>query len=65
MDLQDVKVPRTIEGFSNLVMAVKVILSWRAHTMVFYKALKIGCKHRTNGTNGVKFSPKKVLRRQD
>ncbi|CAG8665036.1 5173_t:CDS:2 [Funneliformis mosseae] len=29
MDLQDVEVPRTIEGFSNLVMAVKVILSWR------------------------------------
>ncbi|CAG8596824.1 16323_t:CDS:10 [Funneliformis caledonium] len=27
IDLQDVEVPRTIEGFSNLIIAVKVILS--------------------------------------
>lgn len=27
MNLQDVEIPRTIKGFSNLVMAVKVILS--------------------------------------
>lgn len=40
MDLQDVEVPRTIEGFSNIVMAVKVVLSWKArtrrNTMAFY-----------------------------
>lgn len=30
--------------------------------MAFYKALKIGRKHITNG---VKFSQKKVLKRQD
>jgi len=56
------KVLRTIERFSNLVMAVKVILSWKActrrNTIVFYEALKIGCKRITNGIN---FSPKKNL----
>ncbi|CAG8647631.1 13955_t:CDS:2 [Funneliformis caledonium] len=66
MDLQDVEVPRTIKGFSNLVMAVKVILSWKArtrrNTMAFYEALKIGHKRITNG---VKFSPKKISLRQD
>jgi hypothetical protein len=66
IDLQDIEVPRTIEGFSNLVMAVKVILSWKIrtkrNTMAFYKALKIG---RKRITNGVKFSPKKISLRQD
>jgi hypothetical protein len=46
MDLQDVEIPRTVEGFSNLIMAVKVILSWKActrrNTMAFYEALKKG-----------------------
>jgi len=66
IDLQDVEVPRTVEGFSNLVMAVKVILSWKArtrrNTMSFYEALKKGRKRLTNG---VYFSPKKVSSRQD
>ncbi|CAI2194263.1 2755_t:CDS:2, partial [Funneliformis geosporum] len=54
MDLQDVEVPRTVEGFSKLIMAVKVILSWKArtrkNTMEFYKALKKGHKRLENGT---------------
>ncbi|CAG8644332.1 16850_t:CDS:2 [Funneliformis caledonium] len=32
MDLQDIEVPRTVEGFSKLIMAVKVVLSWKART---------------------------------
>lgn len=61
MDLQDIEIPKTVEGFSKLVMAVKVILSWKArtrkNTMEFYKALKNGHKRLENG---IKFSPKKI-----
>ncbi|CAJ0643085.1 8972_t:CDS:1, partial [Entrophospora sp. SA101] len=61
MDLQDVEVPRTVEGFSNLIVAVKVILSWKAHTrnntITFYNALKNGNKRLSNGAC---FSPKRV-----
>ncbi|CAI2185439.1 11535_t:CDS:2 [Funneliformis geosporum] len=61
MDLQDIEIPRTVEGFSKLVVAVKVIFSWKArtrkNTMEFYKALKNGHKRLENG---IKFSPKKI-----
>ncbi|CAJ0751423.1 15273_t:CDS:1 [Entrophospora sp. SA101] len=61
MDLQDVEVPRTVEGFSNLIVAVKVILSWKArtrnNTITFYNALKKGNKRLSNGA---RFSPKRV-----
>ncbi|CAI2186769.1 16788_t:CDS:10, partial [Funneliformis geosporum] len=62
MDVQDVEIPRTVDGFSNLVMAVKVILSWKArtrrNTMAFYEALKKG---RKRITNGVHYSTKRYL----
>ena len=62
MDLQDIEVPRTVEGFSKLIMAVKVVLFWKArtrrNTLEFYKALKIGHKRLENGIN---FSPKKMI----
>ncbi|CAG8822598.1 37162_t:CDS:2, partial [Gigaspora margarita] len=32
MDLQHVEVPRTVEGFSKLVVGTKTILSWKART---------------------------------
>ncbi|CAG8698626.1 9866_t:CDS:1, partial [Ambispora leptoticha] len=61
MDLQDIEIPRTVDGFSKLITATKVILSWKArtrkNTQEFYKALKNG--HRRLG-NGIHFSPKKM-----
>ncbi|PKK59063.1 hypothetical protein RhiirC2_857515 [Rhizophagus irregularis] len=61
MGLQDIEIPRTVEGFSKLVTAVKVILSWksrtRKNTQEFYKALKNGHKRLENG---IHFSPKKM-----
>ncbi|CAG8668591.1 3838_t:CDS:2 [Funneliformis mosseae] len=61
MDLQDIEVPRTVEGFSKLILAVKIILSWKARTKkntdAFYQALNEG--HRRI-TKGVFFSPKKI-----
>ncbi|PKY58167.1 hypothetical protein RhiirA4_479854 [Rhizophagus irregularis] len=61
MDLQDLEILKTVEGFSKLVIAVKVILSWKArtriNTMEFYKALKNDYKRLENG---IKFSPKKI-----
>ncbi|RGB25899.1 hypothetical protein C1646_675232 [Rhizophagus diaphanus] len=61
MGLQDIEIPRTVKGFSKLVTAVKVILSWksrtRKNTQEFYKALKNGHKRLENG---IHFSPKNM-----
>ncbi|RIB04707.1 hypothetical protein C2G38_2148899 [Gigaspora rosea] len=61
MDLQHVEVPRTVEGFSKLVVGTKTILSWKArtkkNTMVFYETLRKGHKRLTNGAF---FSPIKI-----
>ncbi|CAG8535515.1 4715_t:CDS:1 [Acaulospora morrowiae] len=61
MDLQHVEVPRTVEGFSKLVVGAKTILSWKArtknNTMAFYEALRKGHKRLTNGAF---FSPIKI-----
>ncbi|CAB4395601.1 unnamed protein product [Rhizophagus irregularis] len=61
MDLQDIEIPKTIEGFSKVIMAVKIVLSWKARTRkntdAFYKALNEGHKRITNGAF---FSPKKI-----
>ncbi|CAG8609166.1 7006_t:CDS:2 [Ambispora leptoticha] len=61
MDLQHVEVPRTVEGFSKLVVGAKTILSWKArtknNTMTFYEALRKGHKRLTNGAF---FSPIKI-----
>ncbi|CAJ0876139.1 8322_t:CDS:2 [Entrophospora sp. SA101] len=60
VDLQDIEVPRTVEGFSKLVKAVKIILSWKARTRrnteTFYEVLKKGHECLKNG---VFFRPKK------
>src|SRR6185437_8323632 len=43
MDLQHIEVPKTVEGFSKLVVGVKSILSWkertRKNTALLYSAL--------------------------
>ncbi|CAG8575772.1 10503_t:CDS:2 [Paraglomus brasilianum] len=61
MDLQHVEIPRTVEGFSKLVVGAKTILSWKArtrkNTMRFYEALNNGHKRLING---VFFSPVKL-----
>ncbi|CAJ0748468.1 21080_t:CDS:2, partial [Entrophospora sp. SA101] len=61
VDLQDIEVPRTVEGFSKLVKAVKIILSWKARTRrnteTFYEVLKKGHECLKNG---VFFRPKKM-----
>ncbi|PKK57439.1 hypothetical protein RhiirC2_380112 [Rhizophagus irregularis] len=61
MDLQDIEIPRTVEGFSKVIMAVKIVLSWKARTRkntdAFYKCLNEGHKRITNGAF---FSPKKI-----
>ncbi|CAG8493259.1 8289_t:CDS:2 [Paraglomus occultum] len=66
MDLQHVEVPKTVEGFSKLVVGAKVILSWKARTrkniMTFHEALNKGHKRLTNG---VFFSPVKVVINSD
>ncbi|CAG8680571.1 2862_t:CDS:2 [Funneliformis caledonium] len=58
MDLQDVEIPKTVEGFPKLIKAIKVILSWksrtRKNTQRFYEVLKLG------NENGTQFSPKKI-----
>lgn len=62
MDLQNIKVPRTVEAFSKLIIAIKVILSWKARTRkntdVFYEVLKEG---RSRLKNEEQFTPKKFL----
>ncbi|CAI2190589.1 19708_t:CDS:2, partial [Funneliformis geosporum] len=61
MDLQHIEIPRTVEGFSKLIVGVKTILSWKArtkkNTMKFYEALNKGHKRLTNGAF---FSPVKI-----
>ncbi|CAI2189512.1 7803_t:CDS:2, partial [Funneliformis geosporum] len=61
MDLQDIEIPRTVEGFSKLILAVKIILSWKTRTKkntdAFYQVLNES--HRCL-TKGVFFSPKKI-----
>ncbi|CAG8532954.1 5195_t:CDS:2 [Ambispora gerdemannii] len=61
MDLQHIEVPKTVEGFSKLVVGVKSILSWkertRKNTASFYSALNKGHQRLING---VKFSPIKM-----
>ncbi|RHZ71250.1 hypothetical protein Glove_261g52 [Diversispora epigaea] len=61
IDLAHIKIPRTVEGFSKLIVGVKAIISWKArtrkNTMIFYEILKEGNK-RLN--NGVFFSPIKI-----
>ncbi|CAG8648569.1 5101_t:CDS:1, partial [Paraglomus occultum] len=61
MDLQHVEIPRTVEGFSKLVVGAKTILSWKArtrrNTMRFYEALNNGHKRLINGAF---FSPVKL-----
>ncbi|CAG8618310.1 1929_t:CDS:1, partial [Funneliformis caledonium] len=61
MDLQHIEIPRTVEGFSKLIVGVKTILSWKArtkkNTMKFYEALNKGHKRLTNGEF---FSPVKI-----
>ena len=58
---EDIKIPRIVEGFSKLITATKVILSWKAqmrkNTQKFYKVLKNGHKQLGNGTH---FLPKKM-----
>lgn len=62
MDLQHVEVPKTVEGFSKLVVGVKTILSWKArtrkNTVRFYEVLERGHERLTNGAF---FSPVKIL----
>ena len=61
MDLARIEIPRTIEGFSKLVVGIKIVLSWKArtrkNTRIFYDILREGYKRLSNG---VKFSPVKV-----
>ncbi|CAG8544641.1 4714_t:CDS:10 [Ambispora leptoticha] len=50
MDLQDIEIPRTMEGFSKLILAVKIILSWKARTKktdTFYQDLNKCYRHLT------------------
>ncbi|CAG8706851.1 4296_t:CDS:2 [Funneliformis mosseae] len=60
MDLQDIEVPRTVEAFSKLITAIKVILSWKARTKkntdVFYEVLEEGHGRLINEEH---FTPKK------
>ncbi|CAJ0631886.1 10522_t:CDS:2, partial [Entrophospora sp. SA101] len=57
VDLQDIEVPRTVEGFSKLVKVVKIILSWKARTRrnteTFYEVLKKGHERLKNGCEDV------------
>ncbi|CAI2174928.1 3223_t:CDS:2 [Funneliformis geosporum] len=60
MNLQDIEVPRTVEAFSKLITAIKVILSWKARTRkntdVFYEVLEEGHGRLKNEEQ---FTPKK------
>ncbi|RHZ63298.1 hypothetical protein Glove_330g76 [Diversispora epigaea] len=60
MDLQDIDVPKTVEGFSTLIKAIKIVLSWksrtRKNTNLFYEIIKKG---HGRLKNGVLFTPKK------
>jgi hypothetical protein len=60
MDLQDIEIPRTVEAFSKLITAIKVILSWKARTRkntdVFYEVLEEGHGRLKNEEQ---FTPKK------
>ncbi|CAG8644471.1 17540_t:CDS:1 [Cetraspora pellucida] len=61
VDLQDIEVPRTVEGLSKLIKAIKIILSWKARTKkntnTFYEVLKKG-NERIKG--GEIFTPKRI-----
>ncbi|KAF0507634.1 hypothetical protein F8M41_018972 [Gigaspora margarita] len=62
VDLQDIEVPRTVEGFSKLVKGIKIILSWKARTRnntnKFYEVLKKGNERIKNGEL---FTPKRIF----
>ncbi|CAG8769664.1 7912_t:CDS:1 [Cetraspora pellucida] len=61
VDLQDIEIPRTVEGFSKIIKAIKIILSWKARTRknanTFYEVLK---KDNERMKNAEIFTPKRI-----